>query len=342
MYLFFVKRILMKKSNQKLKLLYLLKILMEETDEAHPLTLAQIMEKLAGYGIEAERKSLYSDMEALRDYGVNIEKSGSRQCVYYVTGRLFELAELKLLVDAVQASRFITRKKSSELIKKMESLTSTYEAQALQRQVYVVNRVKTMNESIYYNVDKLYTAIYKDKKIWFRYTDWTVDFTSSTRIKRQVRKNGMRYVVSPWALTWSNENYYLIGFDREVNQIKHYRIDKMESIHISKQKREGKEHFKNFDMAIYSSRFFGMFGGQEEKVELKITNRLAGVIVDRFGENLMLRKVNEEYFMISVPVVVSPQFFSWIFGLGEGIELLGPEKVRMQYKQYLENILKLY
>ncbi|MBS6162288.1 MAG: WYL domain-containing protein, partial [Clostridiales bacterium] len=209
----------MKRPNQKLKLLYLMKILMQETDEAHPLSLAQLVEKLEGYGVEAERKSLYDDMEVLRVFGIDIEKTGSRNCVYYVGSRTFEVAELKLLVDAVQASKFITRKKSSDLIKKMESLASVYEAGTLQRQVYVGNRVKTMNESIYYNVDKLHTAIYDDKKISFRYTDWAVDFTAGARVKRQVRKNGRRYAVSPWALTWNNENYYLVGFDAAAGRI---------------------------------------------------------------------------------------------------------------------------
>lgn len=332
----------MKRSNQKLKLLYLMKILMEETDEAHPLSLVQIVEKLGSYGVEAERKSLYDDMEVLRVYGIDIEKSGSRNCVYYVSSRTFELAELKLLVDVVQASKFITRKKSSELIKKMERLTSVYEARTLQRQVYVGNRVKTMNESIYYNVDKLHAAIYDDKKISFRYTDWAVDFTAGARVKRQVRKNGRRYAVSPWALTWNNENYYLVGFDATVGRIKHYRVDKMESIHISEEKRTGEEHFKNFDMAVYSSRFFGMYGGLEERVDLRVENRLAGVMIDRFGESLSLRQADEEHFLASVTVAVSPQFFSWIFGLGEGVELLGPTDIRQQYRQYLERVLKQY
>ena len=304
----------MKRPNQKLKLLYLMKILMQETDEAHPLSLAQLVEKLEGYGVEAERKSLYDDMEVLRVFGIDIEKTGSRNCVYYVGSRTFEVAELKLLVDAVQASKFITRKKSSDLIKKMESLASVYEAGTLQRQVYVGNRVKTMNESIYYNVDKLHTAIYDDKKISFRYTDWAVDFTAGARVKRQVRKNGRRYAVSPWALTWNNENYYLVGFDAAAGRIKHYRVDKMESIHISEEKRSGEEHFKNFDMAIYSSRFFGMYGGME----------------------------GEEHFLASVTVAVSPQFFSWLFGLGEGVELLGPIEIRRQYRHYLERVLKKY
>ena len=332
----------MKRPNQKLKLLYLMKILMQETDEAHPLSLAQLVEKLEGYGVEAERKSLYDDMEVLRVFGIDIEKTGSRNCVYYVGSRTFEVAELKLLVDAVQASKFITRKKSSDLIKKMESLASVSEAGTLQRQVYVGNRVKTMNESIYYNVDKLHTAIYDDKKISFRYTDWAVDFTAGARVKRQVRKNGRRYAVSPWALTWNNENYYLVGFDAAAGRIKHYRVDKMESIHISEEKRSGEEHFKNFDMAIYSSRFFVMYGGMEERVDLKVENRLAGVMIDRFGESLSLRQEGEEHFLASVTVAVSPQFFSWLFGLGEDVELLGPIEIRRQYRHYLERVLKKY
>ena len=224
----------------------------------------------------------------------------------------------------------------------MESLASVYEAGTLQRQVYVGNRVKTMNESIYYNVDKLHTAIYDDKKISFRYTDWAVDFTAGARVKRQVRKNGRRYAVSPWALTWNNENYYLVGFDAAAGRIKHYRVDKMESIHISEEKRSGEEYFKNFDMALYSSRFFGMYGGMEERVDLKVEHRLAGVMIDRFGESLSLRQEGEEHFFASVTVAVSPQFFSWLFGLGECVDLLGPIEIMRQYLHYFERVLKKY
>ncbi|MFQ9846501.1 MAG: WYL domain-containing protein [[Clostridium] leptum] len=202
----------------------------------------------------------------------------------------------------------------------MESLASVYEAGTLQRQVYVGNRVKTMNESIYYNVDKLHTAIYDDKKISFRYTDWAVDFTAGARVKRQVRKNGRRYAVSPWALTWNNENYYLVGFDAAAGRIKHYRVDKMESIHISEKSGRGGA-FKNFDMAIYSSRFSGCTEAWRKGVDLKVENRLAGVMIDRFGEPVSA--AGGEKHLASVTVAVSPQF-SWLLGSARAWNSWGP------------------
>ena len=233
-----------KRNNQKLKALYIMKILLEKTDDEHRLTLAQIQAELDAYGIQAERKSLYDDMEALREFGLDIEKSGSRGCGYYIASREFELPELKLLVDAIQSSRFITAKKSHELIKKVESLASVQQAQTLQRQVYVANRIKSMNESIYYNIDKIHIAIAQGKKITFRYFEWIVNFSSSEKFKKNYRKAGDFYVVSPWALTWNEENYYMVGYDTEMNLIKHYRVDKMELIEVTEEQRDGKDIYE--------------------------------------------------------------------------------------------------
>ena len=235
-----------KTSNQKAKILYLMELFLEQTDEEHPLPRKRLQEKLSDIGIYAERKSIYNDIETLKNFGLDIAYRKEHPEGYYLARREFELPELKLLVDAVQSSRFITQKKSDSLIRKIEKLTSRYEARQLQRQVVVADRIKTMNESIYYNVDKLHAAISMDEQIAFRYFEWTV--SKELRLKR----GGENYHVSPWALTWDNENYYLIGYDMDAQIIKHFRVDKMLHIELSGSRRAGREVFARFDLAQFT------------------------------------------------------------------------------------------
>ena len=328
--------------NQKLKLLYLLKILQERTDDEHAITLAQILEALSGYGITAERKSIYDDLEALRVYGVDVEMRKEKNYEYYIANRSFELPELKLLVDAVQSSKFITHKKSNELIKKVEGLASVHQARQLQRQVFVQNRVKTMNESIYYNVDQIHNAISQGVKVSFLYFEWAVSFTTKERIKKRPKRGGERYAISPWALTWDDENYYMIGYDSESKKIKHYRVDKMQSIELTDEKRDGQRVFQKFDMAQYSKMTFGMYGGDEEEVKLRFHNNLIGVVVDRFGKDVFLSQDGNDGFTISVKVMASPQFFAWVFGLGEDVQILSPPGVVKQFKKHAKKVMKQY
>lgn len=325
-----------KSSNQKLKVLYLLNIMKELTDDDHGLTLPQILEELAKYGIKAERKSIYGDFEALRDFGLTIEKRTGKNITYHLAERDFELPELKLLVDAVQSSKFITHKKSSALIKKIEGLASKYEAQQLQRQVFVANRIKTMNESIYYAVDEIHRAISDDKKISFKYFEWNM------KKERQYRRNGKIYMVSPWALTWDDENYYMIAFDDESSIIKHYRVDKMHGLKITDKKRMGAELFENFDMALYSKKTFGMYGGRDEQVTLRCKDKMAGVIIDRFGQDVIMYEAGEEQFEVSVRVSVSPLFLTWIMNFGGDIKILSPQSVIDDYVKLAKAALKLY
>ncbi len=325
-----------KSANQKLKLLYLLKILLEYTDEDHPLTVAEIISHLAGYDISAERKSIYSDIELLREYGIDIEAVKSKTYGYYVASRDFELPELKLLVDAVQSSKFITRKKSAELIKKIEGLAGKHQAKDLERQVFVANRIKTMNESIYYTVDYIHSAISGNCKISFKYFEWTSD-------KEKILKHdGKDYIISPWALTWDDENYYLVAYDSEAELIKHYRVDKITGIKLLDEKREGEESFAEFDMAIYSKSVFGMFGGRAEYVSLLCHESLAGVVIDRFGSDVVFLKRDGGYFEITVSVVLSSQFYSWVFGFGERMTILSPEKARDGFLEQLERVKNCY
>ncbi len=326
-----------KSSNQKLKLLYLLKILSEQTDDGHSMTLHGIQSALQAYDISAERKSLYDDIEALRNYGVDvIGESKGKSYEYHIGERQFELAELKLLVDAVQASKFITVKKSAQLIKKLEGLTSVHEARQLQRQVYVADRIKTMNESIYYNVDILHNAISRNVKIRFQYTQWTVNK------ELQMKKNGELYEVSPWALSWDNENYYLVAFDTADAIIKHYRVDKMMKLVLTEEGREGREFFEQFNMASYTRKMFGMYHGTEQTVKIQFANELAGVVIDRFGKDVYLRPVDGEHFVAHVKVAVSRQFIAWVIGLGKGAKILAPEAVAEEMKRTVRELAALY
>ena len=317
-------------SNQKLKLIYLLRFLERESDENHPLRIPDMQAELRRFDITAERKSLYSDIEALREAGCEIiqERGG-----YYLASRPFELAELKLLVDSVQASRFITRKKSGELIEKLEGLTSLGEARQLQRQVYVLNRVKTMNESIYYNVDGIHTAIAEGRQIRFRYFDYDMDKT------KVYRRDGADYQVSPFALTWAEENYYLVAFDALSRQLRHYRVDRMSDLRETEDPIEGEESFRAEDIARYTTRVFGMFRGEERELRLRFHRHLAGAVLDRFGRELILIPDGKEHFTCTVTVAVSPQFYGWLCGFGSEAALIAPKEEAEAFRSYLNEIL---
>ncbi len=320
-----------KNEHQKLKILYLKKILEERTDAEHPMTMAQILAALEEYGITAERKSVYDDIASLRDFGVDIEKTSDRAVGYYVAFRTFELPELKLLVDAVQSSKFITHKKSTELIRKLEGFTSTHEARRLSRQVYVANRVKTMNESIYYTVDLIHEAMQENIRITFQYFDWNM------RKERVLRHDGKRYEVSPWALTWDDENYYLLAYESESGKVKHFRVDKILSVRLTDLPREGETHFTDFDTGEFARKVFGMFGGEETLVVLRCHSSLAGVILDRFGTDVTLIP-DGETFTVAVKVMISPQFLSWTAGFGERMYIESPDSVREQLRGLVESI----
>ncbi len=311
-----------KGTNQKLKLYRLGQIMMEKTDADHYITMPEILRALEQYDITADRKSIYNDLRELSVLGIEVEgeKSGGRYR-YHVVGRRFELPELKLLVDAIQSSKFITAKKTNELIKKLETQVSKYEASELQRQVYVSGRIKTMNESIYYSVDEIHNAIAANRKIKFQYFQWNV------KKEMVLRHDGAYYHISPWGLSWDDENYYLVGYDSDAAKIKHYRVDKMMHISMTDEPREGHEIFRRMNMAAYTKKSFGMFGGEEEKVRLLVRNDLAGVIIDRFGKDVMMIPADRDHFSVNVDVQVSNQFITWVFALGDGAKIAGPERV---------------
>lgn len=332
-----------KNPNQKLKLLYILKYLNEKTDENNGVTVNEIIDYLDCYDIKAERKSIYDDLKTLQDFGVDICSTKSKTVEYYIATRDFELSELKLLVDAVQSAKFITHKKSNELIGKLEGLTSSFEAKELQRQVYVSNRVKTMNEKIYYNIDSLHDAMNRGNKISFFYYQWELTGDNAQKIVKKRRNNGERYVVSPWALSWDDENYYLIAYDDKADKIKHYRVDKMEYVEVlHKEKRDGKQLFSKFDMAVYSKQIFGMFGGNLTDVKIRFDNSLIGVVVDKFSKNVFISENGDGTFDMSTKVMLSPNFYGWIFALKDKAQIISPLSAKSEFMSYAEEVLKMY
>ncbi len=325
-----------KEINQKGKLLVLLRLLWERTDEAHGMTAAQLLDALAQEGISAERKSLYSDLETLRQFGMDVEKRQGKTTEYALASRDFELPELKLLVDAVQSSRFITKKKTETLIRKLERLTSNYEARQLSRQVYVSNRVKSDNERIYYGVDRIHAAISENRQIRFQYFEW------NAHKQRVLRHDGAYYQVSPWALSWTDENYYLVAYDAEAQKIKHYRVDKMLNISQTEEKRLGEQCFGEFDMAVYSRGVFGMYGGEETLVTLRCADHLAGVMLDRFGHDINILPQSDGTFLFSVRIQISPLFLTWLMNFGDGVRVESPQSVIDRYTALARQALEQY
>lgn len=318
-----------KQANQRGKLLLLLEYLKRETDEDHPATTQDILEYLEKNGVGAERKSVYSDLDVLEAAGYDIHRRSGPGGGTYLGERDFELAELKLLVDAVQSSRFITRKKSDALISKLEGLTSRHQARALQRQVFVGDRIKSMNESAYYSVDAIHTAINQGRMVAFRYFDY------DSRKERVYRREGAEYAVSPYCLIWDNANYYLVGRVPGEESTRHYRVDKMDRVRVSE---DASDVPRDFDPAAYVRRYFSMYSGRPAKIKLGCAQRLAGVILDRFGRETMLVP-GEAGFTVTLEVMVSPQLWGWLAGLGPEAKLLEPDWAVQEYRDYLKSLL---
>ena len=285
--------------NQKLKLIYLSRILQERTDKDHGLTLSEISSALNEYGISAERKSLYDDIEALRLCGLDICTARDSHVRYYLNTRSFDVAELCLLVDAVQSSKFLTPKKSNELIRKIEGLGSKYEASQIHRQVFSTNRLKTENEEIYRNIELIHGAIAANRALTCKYFDW------NAHKQRLLRRGGEEYHISPFALCWYDEFYYLVAYDSHDEKVKHFRVDKMVRVRLTEEPRQGSDAFADYDMALYTQRVFGMYGGEEMNVRILADNSLAGVVLDRFGVNVTILNHGEQ-FEFCTKVMVSP------------------------------------
>ncbi len=326
-----------KQAGQKAKLLYLAEIFFRETDEDHDLSINELIDKLDECGISANRKTLYEDILELQNFDLDIDmvKDG-RHRGYRMLSRDFQIAELKLLVDAVQGSKFITEKKSRELIKKIEGLTSVYQAKQLHRLVILPGRVKTMNESIFYSVDLIHAAINQNRQIEFNYYRWNIDK------ELESRRNGEKYFVSPIALLWDDENYYLIAFEEESDRIKHFRVDKIKNLSVTDTERTGCDRFDCKSLPGYSKGIFGMYGGEMIKVILECDNDMIGTMIDRFGTDVFVAPSCDGSFRISVDVCLSKQFLGWVFGLGKSVRIVGPEIAVKLMKDHVSEIAKLY
>ena len=324
----------MKSPMQKLKLLYLMRILLEKTDEEHTITVSEMIEELARRGISAERKSIYDDLEYLRLFGLDICTIKTKNFGYFIGSREFELPELKLLVDSVQASKFITKKKSLELISKIEKLTSFENAKKLHRQVFVADRVKTLNEKIYYNVDKLHDAIAANKQVTFKY------FSIDVNKKKVYRKDGKKYRETPVSLSWDDENYYLITYKPKYESFAHYRVDKMDYIEITEDDRILPK--KKFNLSSYAKSVFSMFGGEETSVSIEFENELSGVVFDRFGLDIPVAKSDDSHFICTLKVAVSPLFLSWVMSFGDKARIVSPQSVIDELLKLTGSIEKVY
>lgn len=322
---------------QKLKLFYLYKIMCEETDRKHYLTMPQIVDRLAFYGVEADRKSLYDDLEVLSLFGIEVKRTRKGAHTFYnVTNRPFELAEMKILVDAVQASKFISEKETKVIIRKLLNLVSMNDARLLERNVVVPGRIKNMDESVYYTVDVIFRALNFDQQLRFHYFRWNVDG------EKEFHRNGDYCTVSPWALHYDDEKYYLVAYDHLHKEIRHFRVDKMLDAEVLEAKRKGITKYRRKNEEKYTQQHFRMFGGEIQNVTLHCENELSNVVLDQFGKTTKITRVDEEHFEVNVEVAVSDQFFGWVVALGDKIKIISPEKVVSRIKQIVDRLNEQY
>lgn len=323
-----------KSGSQKLKLLYLMRILVERTDEENIMTAQEIIDALAAYGIKAERKTIYADIELLRQFGMDIELRRGKAPGYFVASRDFELPELKLLVDAVQSSHLITNKKSEELIQRLSGLASVSQAKQLNRQVYVAGRAKAFNENVYYSIDAIHAAISDGRKISFLYFDYSI---SKCRV---YRKNKESYIRTPVTLCWSDDNYYLITYSPKYqDSFTHFRVDRMNDVCMLD---DPADEYGKIDMAEYTKRMFGMYNGDTVKAQLVFDNSLANAVLDHFGRETHLTAHGQDRFTVSVDVSESPVFLAWMFKFGSRAEILAPGSLRKTMRELVEENEKTY
>ena len=307
-----------KSDNQKLKLLYIRDYLERNSDERHPVGAQELIDMLARHGITAERKSIYSDIRALQDFGIDILNRRGKNGGYYIASRNFELPELKLLIDAVQSSRFLTEKKSRELIAKLCRECNRYDESLMHRDVVIDRRVKSMTETIYYNVDAIQDAISAGVQITFRYFDWGIDG------KRKYRDKS--YQASPYGLCQDNENCYRLAHSPR-HGVTHYRVDRMTDILLTEEKRVPCPELTGARLVEHANQLFQMYSGETASVKLRFHRSLTNVVVDRFGHDVMLIPDGEEHFTFVVDVAVSPIFLSWVIGFGEKAKIVYPRHV---------------
>lgn len=321
--------------NQKLKIMYLNKMLLEKTDENHPMGVNDMIAELGKLGVNAERKTIYDDLALLRDvYGTDIIAVRGKHQGYYVGERDFELAELKLLADSVAAAKFISGKKSLSLISKIEKLASVHDAKKLRRQVYVTNRVKTGNESVYYNVDTIHAAIASNFCVSFKYFDITVGK------RKKYRKDGEFYTETPVALMCDDGNYYLVAYKRKYANYVHYRVDRMSDVTVTDIPRDMPD--EKFDPAEYAKSVFSMFGGERERIDIRFDMSLLGAVYDKFGTGIAVRRLSDDSFAVTLAVEVSDQFFAWVAGFGTRAKIIEPMEICERFGKFLIDIAAEY
>lgn len=320
-------------ANKKLKLLYLARFLQEQTDEEHPKTVQDMIAYLERCGISAERKSIYDDLGLLQLYGMDIQSVRSKSYGYFLGQRDFQLPELKMLIDVVQASPFLTPGKSMELIGKLEGLTSQPNARQLRRQVYVMNRPRTNNEQLYYAVDGINTAINENRKVTFRYFDWTVSG------EKAFRRDGAAYLTNPVALC-VDRHYYLVAYDTATRDYRHYRVDRIAGLTVSDQARDPLP--RAFDLGQYVKSIFDMYNGRTVTVRLQFDRSLLNAVIDRFGAKAPMHAIDEAHFTLTAPVEVGPTFFGWLFQFGTQAKLLSPDEVKAEFTDYCRGVLSQY
>ena len=323
-----------KSDNQKLKIFYILDYLQRNSHEAHPVRAAELIEMLyKQHSIVCERKTIYSDIAALQDYGIDIVSIPGKSGGYYIASRNFELPELKLLIDAVQSSRFLTEKKSRELIEKLCNQCSVHDAKLMRRDVLVSGRVKSMNETIYYNVDRIQEAIAEGKQITFRYFDWGIDGRRHYRDKS--------YAASPYGLCQDNENCYLLALS-DRHGITSYRVDRMADIQLLVDSRVLCPELTGRNLNEHANRLFQMYAGETADVKMRFHKSLVNVVIDRFGKDTMLIPDGDEHFVFTVRVAVSPMFLSWVIGFGAKAKILYPDSVVDACKKMCLEALEQY
>ena len=325
----------MKTEGQKLKLFLLKEILETETDVEHGITMKRILECLSMHGIQAERKSIYDDLRTLRENDIlDVVGPQGKDKEYSVASRTFEISELKMMIDALQSSKFLSENRTRDLIRKVETLCSRHEANSLQRHVVIANRVKSTSKTLFRNVDAIYAAISKGVQISYRY------FNHGPNQDKIYRKNGERYVVSPWEMIYVDDKYYLLAWD--TYKFKHFRVDRMEDVQLTILPREAQDEFDKIDMSAYTKYTFSMYGGEPRPVTMVFDNDMAGAVMDRFGSRITMMKEDDDHFRITANVAVSGQFFGWVFGLGKKAKIIAPESVKEQMKKELAGVLEGY
>lgn len=327
---------------QKLKTLYILKDLMENSDENNPLDSERLILNLKNNGIDAERKSVYKDISVLREFGFDIIRTRSgNKCGYFIGARDFEVAEVRLLCDAIQAANFISQKKTKQLLTKIYTLLSKGQAETIKNQVYVDNRPKCTNENLYYTIDKLDRAIGSKRQVKIVYRKRKIGESNKAEFEEKT------HFISPYALIWSNDHYYLVGNNRNYSNIMVTRIDRIKSVEIledspSRSFSDVSDYKDYFDSADYAAKHFNMFSGEPETVELVCSNLIIDDIIDRFGDNVIIMKYGDERFRISVNAAVSEGLVSWIMQFGNKIEVKKPDELKKMLIDKADEIKDVY